>query len=108
MRASRTPCESSVTVSASGHLVAFTRRRRSASSASAKLMGNGRISVSRGMGSFSLAGQTGRGEEIDEQLRDAIGLVVVDPVRGIGQALDAIEVRYVVVVGLGQIFTEVA
>jgi hypothetical protein len=28
-------------------------------------------------------------------------LVVMDPVRGVGQALDAVEVGYVVVVGLG-------
>jgi hypothetical protein len=28
-------------------------------------------------------------------------LVVMDPVRRVGQALDAVEARYVVVVGLG-------
>ena len=44
----------------------------------------------------------GRGEEVDEQLVDALGLVVVDPVRGVGQALDAVEVGHVVVVGLGE------
>jgi hypothetical protein len=29
------------------------------------------------------------GEELDEQFVDALGLVVMDPVRGVGQALDA-------------------
>src|ERR1700710_2524467 len=47
-------------------------------------------------------------EEIDEQLVDALGLVVVDPVRGVGQALDAVEVGHVVVVRLGERGTEVA
>jgi hypothetical protein len=36
------------------------------------------------------------------------GLVVVDPVRGVGQALDAVEVGHVVVVGLGERGAEVA
>ena len=33
---------------------------------------------------------------------------MVDPVRGVGQALDAVEVGHVVVLGLGQVFAEVA
>ena len=33
---------------------------------------------------------------------DALGLVVVDPVRGVGQALDAVEVGHVVVFGFGK------
>ena len=44
----------------------------------------------------------GRSEEVDEQLVDALGLVVVDPVRRVGQALDAVEVGDVLVVGLGE------
>ena len=48
------------------------------------------------------------GEEVDQQLVDALGLVVVDPVRGVGQALDAVEVGHVVVVGLGERGAEVA
>jgi hypothetical protein len=34
-------------------------------------------------------------------LVDAFSLVVMDPVRRVGQALDAVEVGYVVTVGLG-------
>ena len=49
-----------------------------------------------------------RGEEVDEQLVDALGLVVVDPVRRVGQALDAVEVRHVLRVRFRQIRTEVA
>jgi hypothetical protein len=41
-------------------------------------------------------------------LVDALGLVVVDPVRGAGQALDAVEAGYVVVVGLSELGAEVA
>ena len=48
------------------------------------------------------------GEELDQQLVDALGLVVVDPVRGVGQALDAVEVGHVIAVGLGQVRAEVA
>ena len=33
---------------------------------------------------------------------DALSLVVVDPVRGVGQALDAVEVGHVVLVGFGK------
>ena len=43
MVASGTPCESSSTVSRSGHLVASMRRRRSASSASSKPTSNARM-----------------------------------------------------------------
>jgi len=35
-------------------------------------------------------------------LRDALGLVVVHPVRGVGQAFNAVQVGDVVVVGLGR------
>src|SRR5512132_1316291 len=52
--------------------------------------------------------RAGGGEEVDEQLVDALGLVVVDPVRGVGQALDVVEVGHVVVVGLGERGAEVA
>jgi hypothetical protein len=41
-------------------------------------------------------------------LGDALVLVVVDPVRGVGQALDAGEAGHVVVVGLGEFVAEVA
>jgi len=41
------------------------------------------------------------GEEVDQQLVDAFTLVVMHPVRRVGQALDAVEVGYVIVVGLG-------
>ena len=40
-------------------------------------------------------------EELDEQSGDLLWLVVMDPVRGVGQALDPVEVGHVVVVGLG-------
>jgi len=46
-----------------------------------------------------LAGRAGR--KVGEQLVDALRLVVMDPVGGVGQALDAVQVRHVVVVGLG-------
>jgi hypothetical protein len=38
----------------------------------------------------SVPGWQGGGEEIDEQLVDALSLVVMHPVRGVGQALDAV------------------
>src|SRR6185369_7709306 len=56
----------------------------------------------------SLLGGQGRGEEVDEQLGNALGLVVVHPVRGIGQALDTVQVGDVVVLGLGEFGAEVA
>jgi hypothetical protein len=57
---------------------------------------------------LAVSGWAGGGEEVDEQLCDALGLVVVDPVRRVGQALDAVEVGDVLVVGLGEIRAEVA
>ena len=53
-------------------------------------------------------GWAGGGEEVDQQLVDAFGLVVVDPVRCVGQTLDALEVGHVVVVRLGERGAEVA
>ena len=50
---------------------------------------------------WSVPGWQGGGEKVGEQLVDALSLVVVHPVRGVGQALDAVEVGHVVVVGLG-------
>src|SRR5262245_41999279 len=50
---------------------------------------------------------TRRGEEVDKQLVDAFTLVVMHPVRGVGQALNAVEVGYVSVVGLGEFRAEV-
>jgi hypothetical protein len=43
--------------------------------------------------------QRGR-KKVGEQLVDALVLVVVHPMRGVGQPFDAVEVRYVVVLGL--------
>jgi hypothetical protein len=40
-------------------------------------------------------------------LRDALGFVVVHPVRGVGQPLDAVQVGNVVVVRLGEFGAEV-
>src|SRR4026207_1108809 len=48
-----------------------------------------------------------RSEEVDEQLIDAFRLVVVHPVRRIGQALHALEVWHVVAFGLGEVGAEV-
>ena len=48
-----------------------------------------------------LLGWFSGGEEVDEQLCDALGRVVMHPVRGAEQALDAVQVGHVVVVGLG-------
>src|SRR3954449_9498685 len=105
MVASGTPCESSSTVSRSGHLVASMRRRRSMSSDSSKPTSNARMV---GVACVAdICSPSGR-EEVDEQPVDALGLVVVDPVRGVGQALDAVEVGDVLVVGLGEIRAEVA
>src|SRR4249920_3364145 len=47
-------------------------------------------------------------EKVDEQLRDALSLVVMDPVRRVGKALDTVEVGYVIVFGLGEFGAEVA
>jgi hypothetical protein len=46
-------------------------------------------------------GRAGGTEEVNEQLCDALSLVVMDPMRRLGQALDAVEVGHIVVVGLG-------
>ena len=51
---------------------------------------------------MAILGWAAGGEEVDEQLCDALGLVV-DPVRGVGQALDAVEIGHIVAVGLGQV-----
>jgi hypothetical protein len=50
----------------------------------------------------AVLGWPGGGEEFGEQLVDALGLVVVDPVGGAGPALDAVQVGHVVVLGLGE------
>ena len=47
------------------------------------------------------------GKEIDEQLVHALVLVVMPPMRRVGQALDAVEVGYVTVLGLGEFGPEV-
>src|SRR5262249_19176590 len=47
-------------------------------------------------------------EEVDEQPVGAFGLVVMHPVRRVGETLDAVEVGYVVVFRLGQVGAEVA
>src|SRR5512132_3621210 len=48
-----------------------------------------------------------RGEEVDKQLVDAFSLVVMHPVRGVRQALHAVQVGYVVAFGLGEFGAEV-
>ena len=53
-------------------------------------------------------GREGWAEEVGQQLVDALGLVVMNPVRGVGQALDAVEIGYVVVLGLGEFRTRYA
>src|SRR5262245_9126527 len=65
-------------------------------------------SVGPGPRSRSVTGRESRREEVGEQLADALVLVVMDPVRGVGQALDALEARHIVVIGLGQVIAEVA
>src|SRR5260370_6678602 len=45
MVANCTPCDASLTVSRSGHFVALTRRRKSATSAAEKFTRNGRMAV---------------------------------------------------------------
>ena len=47
------------------------------------------------------------GEEVDEQLVNAFGLVVMDPMRRVGKSLDPVEVGYVIAVRLGEIGAEV-
>src|SRR5919204_5820894 len=46
-------------------------------------------------------------EEVDQQLVDPLGLVVMHPVRRVGQALDALEIGHVVAVGLREVGAEV-
>jgi hypothetical protein len=41
---------------------------------------------------LAVLGGAGGTEKVDEQLRDALSLVVMDPVRRVGEALDAVEV----------------
>src|SRR5262245_3897164 len=48
-----------------------------------------------------------RGEEVDEQLVHALGLVVVHPVGRVRQALDPLEVGHVLLVRLGELGPEV-
>jgi len=50
---------------------------------------------------WSVLSWQGGGEEVDEQLVNALGLVVMDPMRGVGKALDAIEVGHIVMFGFG-------
>jgi hypothetical protein len=49
---------------------------------------------------LALLGWRAGGEEVGKQLVDAFGLVVMDPMRGVGQAFDPVEVGHVVAVGL--------
>ena len=51
---------------------------------------------------------TSGGEKVSEQLIDSLSLVVMDPMRGVGKALDAVQVGDVVVLGLGEFRAEVA
>src|SRR6185437_9780951 len=55
----------------------------------------------------SVLGWQRRGEELGEQLRDALGFVVVHPVRGVRQPLDAVQVGDVVAIRLGEFWAEV-
>jgi hypothetical protein len=57
---------------------------------------------------LAVLGGAGGTEEGDEQLRDAPSPVVMDPVRGVGETLDAVEVGYVIMFGLGEFGAEVA
>src|SRR5260370_33894710 len=54
-------------------------------------------------GRHSVLGWQGGGVKVGVQLGDALGLVVMHPVRGAGQALDAVEAGHVVVVALGAV-----
>src|SRR2546421_10650218 len=76
--ASRAPCESSATVSTSGHLVAFTRLRRSVRSASGKPTVNGRMVMSSA-GIFLLLTLVGDVDDgLGECLRSLLRQVVPD------------------------------
>src|SRR3954451_21698823 len=79
-----------------------TRPGRGARRGSVPLTG----SLLVGRSSLLLSWQ-GWGEKVGEQSCDALIRVVMDPVRGARYALDAVEVGYVVVIGLGQFGAEV-
>ena len=66
------------------------------------------LSVRRAATSYGRVAPAAGGEEVDEQLVHALGLVVVDPVGRVGQALDPVEVGHVLVVRLGELGAEVA
>src|SRR6478672_13672312 len=92
------------------------RLRRSVSSSSGTSMVNGRIARSSPAPASAVSDLAeaeasmclcAGGEEVDKQLVDAFRLVVMHPVRGVGQALHAVEVGYVVAVGLGEFGAEV-
>ena len=51
--------------------------------------------------SWSVLARLGGGEKVGEQLCDALGRVVMHPVRRAEQALDAVQVGHVIVVRLG-------
>jgi hypothetical protein len=53
------------------------------------------------MGGSAVLRWHGGGEKVDEQLVDALMLVVMHPMGCVGQALDVVEVGYVIVLGLG-------
>ena len=57
---------------------------------------------------LAVLGWDGRGRRSRRGVVDALRLVVVDPVRRIGQALDAVEVGDILIVGLGQTWAEIA
>jgi hypothetical protein len=78
------------------------RHARSARACAAR----GRRSI-RGRSTKSLVRLCRRGEEVDEQLVDAFGLVVMHPVRRVGQALHAVEVGYIIALGLGEVGAEI-
>jgi hypothetical protein len=48
----------------------------------------------------------GAGEQVDQQLVDAFGLVVMHPVRRVGRRSDAVEVEHIVAVGLREVGAE--
>src|SRR4051795_11135077 len=68
MTASGTPCESSSTVSRSGHLVALIRRRRSSRSASGKPTCNSRMAVLSAM-SCDMRRLLGCGDGLHDHVR---------------------------------------
>src|SRR6478672_1228978 len=104
MSARGTPWLSSVTVSRSGHRVAAMRLRRSSSSLSEISTRNFRTLASTVAATSFASHRLGGSEEAGQQLVDSLRLVVMNPVRGIRQPLDTLEVRDVVVLGLGEFF----